>query len=304
VNSKDLGGLGDLSMLELFRMEIETQSAVLTQGLIALEDDPTAAKRMEELMRAAHSAKGAARIVNRNPAVRIAHAMEDCFVAAQEGHVAIPPQQVDVLLQGVDLLGRIAKIPDEVLAGWELENEAAISGFLAALKRSKDGANDSTLSAVYNQPVTVEGVTGAEHKSPESESTGPSAGPSEGGAPPVASTDRVLRVSAENLNSLLGLAGEALVASRWLDSFAARMLRMKRLQRELGQSVENLRGSLIAANLEDRTAGRLAELQGRATTCQRFLTDTIAELDLFDRRFKARNSGNCHHGRPRYSGAA
>ena len=45
MNSKDLDNLGDFSMLELFRMEIETQSATLTQGLIALEDDPNPAKR-------------------------------------------------------------------------------------------------------------------------------------------------------------------------------------------------------------------------------------------------------------------
>ena len=32
-------------------------------------------------MRAAHSLKGAARIVGLDAAVRVAHAMEDCFVA-------------------------------------------------------------------------------------------------------------------------------------------------------------------------------------------------------------------------------
>jgi len=37
-------------------------------------------------MRAAHSLKGAARIVDLADGVRVAHAMEDCFVAAQ--HVA------------------------------------------------------------------------------------------------------------------------------------------------------------------------------------------------------------------------
>lgn len=285
MKAKDLDSLGDFSMADLFRMEIETQSATLTQGLIAWEDDPSAGKLLEELMRAAHSAKGAARIVNRNSAVRVAHSMEDCFVAAQEGHTAIPPEKIDILLQGVDLLGRISKVPEDAFDGWELEHETEISAFLAALAHRNEGQGTFTLRAVPDTALTVEGVTEPEHKSPEGEPTGQSAARSGNTAQPVTSTDRVLRVSAENLNHLLGLAGEALVASRWLDAFAARMLRMKRLQRELGQSVENLRGSLIASNLEDRTAGRLSELQGRATTCQRFLTDTIADLDLFDRRF-------------------
>ena len=37
-------------------------------------------------MRAAHSLKGAARIVGLTVGVRVAHAMEDCFVAAQQGN--------------------------------------------------------------------------------------------------------------------------------------------------------------------------------------------------------------------------
>ena len=55
-------------------------------------------------MRAAHSLKGAARIVGLDAAVRVAHAMEDCFVAAQKGKIVLQPEHVDILLQGVDLL--------------------------------------------------------------------------------------------------------------------------------------------------------------------------------------------------------
>ena len=77
--------LSDFSMMELFRVEAESQTATLTAGLLALERDPTAADRLEACMRAAHSLKGAARIVNLNAAVKVAHAMEDCFVAAQRG---------------------------------------------------------------------------------------------------------------------------------------------------------------------------------------------------------------------------
>jgi hypothetical protein len=36
----DLKDLSDFSMLELFRMEVETQSANLTKALLALETEP------------------------------------------------------------------------------------------------------------------------------------------------------------------------------------------------------------------------------------------------------------------------
>ena len=58
-------------------------------------------------MRAAHSVKGAARIVGVEAAVTVAHALEDCFVAAQKGEVTLASGAVDVLLRGVDALQRV-----------------------------------------------------------------------------------------------------------------------------------------------------------------------------------------------------
>src|SRR5277367_6782848 len=94
----------DLSMFELFRIEADNQTKILTDGLLVLERDNRAAGRTEALMRAAHSLKGAARIVELHAAVRVSHAMEDCFVAAQKGKLALGQKQIDLLLSGVDLL--------------------------------------------------------------------------------------------------------------------------------------------------------------------------------------------------------
>ena len=51
----------DASLLELFSLEAEAQTQVLSAGLLALERDPTQADQLESCMRAAHSLKGAAR---------------------------------------------------------------------------------------------------------------------------------------------------------------------------------------------------------------------------------------------------
>ena len=53
----------DASLLELFSLEAEAQTQVLSAGLLALERNPTQADQLESCMRAAHSLKGAARIV-------------------------------------------------------------------------------------------------------------------------------------------------------------------------------------------------------------------------------------------------
>jgi len=75
------------SLVDLFRQEAENQTAVLTQKLLALEVDPADAATLEELMRSAHSLKGAARIIGLEAAVQVAHAMEDCGCAERGGGV-------------------------------------------------------------------------------------------------------------------------------------------------------------------------------------------------------------------------
>ena len=68
-------------MLELFREEAGTQLASLTDGLMALERTDDRATVLQDIMRAAHSMKGAARIAGPTPLVKLTHAIEDIFVA-------------------------------------------------------------------------------------------------------------------------------------------------------------------------------------------------------------------------------
>ena len=112
--SDDLSGF---SLMDLFRSEADGQVALLTEGLLALEGSgaPSPAA-LESLMRAVHSLKGAARIVGLDAAVRVAHALEDNFVAAQKGEFAIRSTGVHVMLKAVDLLGQIALLPEEAAA--------------------------------------------------------------------------------------------------------------------------------------------------------------------------------------------
>jgi HPt (histidine-containing phosphotransfer) domain-containing protein len=73
----------DASLLELFSLEAEAQTQVLSAGLMALERN-TQADQLEACMRAAHSLKGAARIVGMDAGVSVAHVMEDCLVAPRK----------------------------------------------------------------------------------------------------------------------------------------------------------------------------------------------------------------------------
>jgi two-component system, chemotaxis family, sensor histidine kinase and response regulator WspE len=238
-------------MLELFRLEVETQGHVLTAGLLALERTPTAADKLEECMRAAHSLKGAARIVGEQGGVRLAHAMEDCFVAAQQGHIVLRHHQIDRLLRGVDLLAHVGMAP-------EVSDEVTV--FLADLKQAID-----TPDAL--EPVVADSVSLAPQV-------------------PVADekVERVLRVTAENLNRLLGLTGESLVESRWIKPFADSLLRLKRLQHEASAALILARESLVGQALTQATDESLAASQKSLLNCEHLLSQRLSQLEVFDGR--------------------
>ena len=111
----------DSALFDLFRAEVETHTQALSEGLLALEPDAAQPRRVEAIMRAAHSIKGAARIVGVEAGVQVAHAMEDYLVAAQRGQVTLTSAAIDVLLRGVDALTRIAQPGGAAPAGPALD---------------------------------------------------------------------------------------------------------------------------------------------------------------------------------------
>ncbi len=151
--SDDLSGF---SMMELFRAETESQTAILSSGLLALEGADASPETIEPMMRAAHSLKGAARIVGVEAAVRIAHAMEDCFVAAQRGQIRIRPIDVDVLLGAVDVLTQISQVADDEVASWHAEHEPEVAALVDVLTRIRERRGESEVqgeSALPDQGV-------------------------------------------------------------------------------------------------------------------------------------------------------
>ena len=275
MNRPNLDDQSHLSMLELFRVEAETQTAILTSGLLALERHPGAPQPWDTLMRAAHSLKGAARIVNLQGAVRVAHALEDCFAAAQQGHLQLRQNETDLLLRGVDLLVHIGQHSEATTADWELEHGEQIRQFLDAL-RNLLSTSKPPAPAVTPPTAVAEIVLPG--------TTSPSQLTALAAADRTPPPERVVRLSTENLNRLLGLAGESLVESRWLRPFADSLQRLKRHQTDLSQRLEELRSQLSDVNLSERVEDELNTMSIKVADCQQFLADRMQELDMFDRR--------------------
>jgi two-component system sensor histidine kinase and response regulator WspE len=186
---------GSLSMQELFRVEAENQTTVLTSGLLALERTAATVEQLERLMRAAHSLKGAARIVNLSPAVQVAHAMEDCFVAAQQDRIELGQPHIDVLLRGVDWLTEISKQDEASVAAWQGKRGPEMELWLQAIHALTPVQNSLVPAGVEVQPAPEAGLV----KPPDSLPAP---------APKTEEADRFLRLTAENLRWR---------ASRWLN---------------------------------------------------------------------------------------
>ena len=142
----------DPAMLDLFQAEVETHVAVLNDGLLALENNPGATDQIEALMRAAHSIKGGARIVGLDAAVKVAHAMEDCFVAAQKGLVSLGSEQIDILLRIVDILINIAESIHDGETDWVSRHGDEIDQLMEAINAIIGGDAPIPVSPVKVEP--------------------------------------------------------------------------------------------------------------------------------------------------------
>ncbi|CAM2905716.1 MULTISPECIES: hybrid sensor histidine kinase/response regulator [Pseudomonas] len=264
----------DASLLELFSLEADAQTQVLSAGLLALERNPTQADQLEACMRAAHSLKGAARIVGVDAGVSVAHVMEDCLVSAQENRLYLQPEHIDALLQGTDLLMRIATPGNDV-------GSADIDAYVALMERLLDPSQPTVRVEPAPAPTPAPAPV-IEELSPEPEPA-PAVMPSapRQNKPMTEGGERVLRVTAERLNSLLDLSSKSLVETQRLKPYLASMQRLKRIQSNSARALETLDGQLRALDLSLEAQEALADTRRLLSEAQALLAEKTAELDEF-----------------------
>lgn len=164
-------------LLQMFQAEATEHIQTLNKALLSLERQPEDAKRTElvqEAFRAAHSLKGAARVVNLTPVEQLAHAIEDVLKAARDSGSSLEPDMCDTLYTMLDSI-------QMALKGQPVEVEALV----AKLKGDKTAKHTT---------VTME--------MPAFGSAGNH----------VSENDETIRVSVGKLDALLAQASELLIA--------------------------------------------------------------------------------------------
>ncbi|MBU3728213.1 MAG: response regulator [Phycisphaerales bacterium] len=243
--------LGGLSLFDLFRSEAEQHCGALADGLIRLERDAHDPTLVEPLMRAAHSVKGAARIIGLDVAVSLAHAMEDCLVRIQKGQERPDAARVDDLLKGADLLLGLSRQADESAArAWLDGQSGAVDALCASFSRPAQPAAPAPAMAAPAPPSAPAPSPPRAPSSPPVPASVP-APPAAPATAPAAPGGSSVLVSSTTLDALLRLSGEALVEGRRLERLGDLVLRAQRTNRALLDAAERSRDDPAAAPLRD-----------------------------------------------------
>ncbi len=267
----------DASMLEMFRDEVANHGGVMADCLIKLEENPADSVIQEKLMRAAHSVKGAAKLVGVDAIVSLAHLMEDVFVAAQKGLLVLEPKSVDVLLTTNDEICKIALLDEEAMSAWSIEHQMFLQGQLATLSAILHGESIADNKPVIMPEVDIKPVVRKVDVENEANKSQRKSAGSKG-------DKRVLKVTADRWDSMMGLAGEIKVEAGWLVPYLQNMVLMRKKQHEMSSLVNSIR-DYVSTEFGDRSLQeRIIEVHNKLTEFHSAINDQMSNLDQYERR--------------------
>ncbi len=240
----------DKELRDLFQAESEEHVRLIEDGLLQLEKQPDNPEVVEEVLREAHSMKGAARMLGLSDIELLAHTLEDNLRLLSKGEIACDANCMDALLQAVDQLKLLSL---QVIEGEE-EQSGTLFQVLEQLRAVQSGSNppdsderehkriepepvsapQEASSAAEEPEVVEEVVEKAVEEQPTEEvviETHPATGSSTQGH-----HIETIRVAPKKLDSLMVHAGELMVTR---SRVVQRQTDIATLTEQLGVYLEN-----------------------------------------------------------------
>ena len=257
--------IDDPELAQLFRAESTERLQKLDDGLLRLESEPQASGLIEELLREAHSLKGAARMLGLTPLQDMAHSLEDQFSAVRAGTLTLTPELIQPQLDKVD---RMRQMAAEAL-GDTPQRAATIT---PAPEATPEPADDAS-RVVASEPVQNQNTS--EQTAPlTATQTPPAAGSSSPARVEAVLHIDTLRVEAARLDFLLSQTGELVVTRSHLLRLRSELDSLLDQARRSGADVESLMADL------ERIAGRFAEDSSRLDLVTSEIESGIRNLRL------------------------
>ena len=229
----------DSDLIALFVVEVDTAAPRLQELVLSIEADGAGPSDAEDAMRIAHSLKGAARIVGLTEIVATLHAAEDALSSAQGGR-ALSPAEIQALLRLVDLLVELTRVSVSDFARWLARKRGALEEVQGVLRRSNE---PRVATVVVKHPPERESVP----------------------VPSATPEARALRLSADSVSRLLGLAGETVVEARRLHAWSRSTA-----------AVERAHAHVVARASDVRNRARSNDDSGLASLVDQLVADVEA----------------------------
>ena len=250
-------------MLELFKNEIETQAKILSEGLLFFQREKDNLQLLEPLMRAAHSIKGAAKVFSFEPIVHLAHIMEDSLIAAQEGKLILDEDRSELLFMALDAIASCVNVPATEIT-WKLSLEQKkLEQLTEQIKKFTPAIEEDEEPIISREKQTL--IQHPEHKKEFLQEQ----------------HERVLRLTAQNLNRLMGLAAESMVETRWLRPFCDSLLRLKTGYNQMFNQLDVLKNSLDSESLIEVNKTHFQSLTHTLHEYHNQISDRVADLEMF-----------------------
>ena len=255
----------DSDMFILFCTELKNSIESINNHLFELSDDDE--KALESMMRAAHSIKGAARMIGIDAVVKLSHSMEDIFVAAQNKNLILNTKSIDQIFICNDILLEIESISVNEVSNWSNKNAPTIGKLINTLENILSGEDievfkpDSQIDIKQADTTTDTGTN-----------------------------DSMVKVSTNRINKLVSLSGELLVSTNWVEEHARSLKNLKRKHNEIHKLLSELQNLTNTLNHPEEEKKLILDIQNKSENLRDSLSDQLTNVDNFERRSTSINS--------------
>ncbi|OGV48987.1 MAG: hypothetical protein A2017_17405 [Lentisphaerae bacterium GWF2_44_16] len=286
MNSDDLK---NFSMLGLFLIESETQAQSLSEGLIAVEKTPSAPELLESLMRAAHSLKGGAQIVQADMIVKFAHSMENYFSALMNGKAALNAYHIDRLLEGVDLVRKISETKEEDFNSFissHTESFLKLASVYEDMKENRDIPAAENTETIKPSPPPPPPQPEKEEKKAVPVHEKDAHIPEEH---QITQTfrkmdqhkDNFVKVTSAKMEKLLGLSGESFVAVKKMQTLENKRVGLKEKFMTISEIASKARDLLLEGKRNEEINELLSEMKDKSSEYYWAISDFANDFSVF-----------------------
>jgi two-component system chemotaxis sensor kinase CheA len=225
-----------------FRIELAEHIQTMNDGLLALEQNRVAGEQrrttLEDVFRAAHSLKGAARAIGVTAVEQLAHALEDALAAMQKDAIELTPSLFTACYRACDAIQAVQASYEAGETTPPTQALQALADLDAFRPRSKTPLLAKVEDAVRASPVVAPEVSVSVPDAPvQAEPSPPVASPADIPLPgavagPALNGDETIRVSVSKLDALMAQLSELLVTKIRAEQ---RMAQMRQVQEFMAQ---------------------------------------------------------------------